>query len=294
MHLNDLLIREGIDVTKVVVMRHRPTAPQLRAVLPWLAAENRAAFNAYQQTQVPTVEKALQALNGQGYIASFIGQKPGKATFAGLYHIASSRPLTREQFQSIPEYDLLDKLGNNGFGDGETRETIEFFDLVETDFYSHWEGKLIIDWPPPERSWWRRAERNIMPISAILEESAFVRGMPAWEEINLSWSELALLPSSWKDALSYWRGIYFIHDQSDGRGYVGSAYGEGNLLGRWLNYAASGHGGNVLLRDRDPTNFRFSILQRLSPDLAADDVIRIEANWKDRLHTRKPHGLNEN
>ena len=58
MNLNDLLDREGIDTSKVVVMRHRPTAPELRAVLPWLAAENPAAFNAYQQTQVPTVEKA--------------------------------------------------------------------------------------------------------------------------------------------------------------------------------------------------------------------------------------------
>lgn len=87
-----------------------------------------------------------------------------------------------------------------------------------------------------------------------------------------------------------------LHDLSIsvGHGYVGSASGEGNLLGRWLNYAASGHGDNALLRGRDPLNFRFSILQRLSPDMGADDVIRIEANWKDRLHTRKPHGLNEN
>lgn len=294
MNLNDLLSREDIDTRKVVVMRHRPTAPELRAVLPWLVAEKPTAFNAYQQTQVPAVEKALQALTGQGYVASFIGQKPTKATFAGLYHIVSSHSLTREQFQATPEYDLLHSLGNNGFGDGEVRETIEYFDLVETDFYRHWKGRLIIDWPPPERSWWRRAERNVMPVSAILEESAFVRSVPAWEEINLSWPELAVLPISWREPLSQWRGVYFIHDQSDGRGYVGSAYGEGNLLGRWLNYASSGHGGNALLRGRDPLNFRFSILQRLSPDMDAEDVIRIEANWKDRLHTRKPHGLNEN
>ena len=294
MDLNDLLVARKIDTSKVVVMRHRPTASELRAVLPWLAAESPTMFNAYQQTQAPAVEKAMLALAGLGFIASFIGQKPGKATFAGLYQIASSRSLTREQFRAIPEYELLDKLGNNGFGDNDSRQTIECFSLVETEFYRPWKGKLIIDWPPPERSWWRRAERNTMPISAILEESAFVRGMPAWEEINLGWSELALLPSSWKEALSHWRGIYFIHDQSDGRGYVGSAYGEGNLLSRWLSYAASGHGGNALLKGRDPTNFRFSILQRLSPDMNADDVIRIEANWKDRLHTRKPHGLNDN
>jgi hypothetical protein len=81
---------------------------------------------------------------------------------------------------------------------------------------------------------------------------------------------------------------------SDGKGYVGSAYGDSNLLGRWLGYAAGGHGGNVLLRNRQPGNFRFSILQRVSPDMDAADVIRLEATWKERLHTRAPFGLNDN
>jgi hypothetical protein len=64
--------------------------------------------------------------------------------------------------------------------------------------------------------------------------------------------------------------------------------------GRWVGYAATGHGGNRLLRQRDPKHFRFSILQRVSPDMDATDVIRIEASWKDRLHTRHPWGLNDN
>ena len=81
---------------------------------------------------------------------------------------------------------------------------------------------------------------------------------------------------------------------ADGKAYVGSAYGENNLLGRWLNYAARGHGGNRLLRGRDPTGFRFTILQRVSPDMEATDVIRLEATWKQRLHTRHPCGLNDN
>ena len=94
--------------------------------------------------------------------------------------------------------------------------------------------------------------------------------------------------------LSEWRAIYFIFDTMDGKGYVGSAYGAENLLGRWLGYAARGHGGNVLLRQRDPSHFRFSILQRVSPDMDAGDVIRLEATWKERLHTRAPFGLNDN
>jgi hypothetical protein len=118
--------------------------------------------------------------------------------------------------------------------------------------------------------------------------------MPEWHEINLSWEELRMLPSAWKAALSQWRGIYLIFDASDGKGYIGSAYGEFNLLGRWLNYASRGHGGNRLLRQRDPLRFRFTILQLVSPGMDAADVIRLEGSWKRRLHTRAPHGLNEN
>jgi hypothetical protein len=88
--------------------------------------------------------------------------------------------------------------------------------------------------------------------------------------------------------------MWDIFDTSDGKGYVGAAYGEGNLLDRWQNYAASGHGGNCLLRPRDPRSFRFSILQRVSPDMDAGDIIQIESSWKQRLHTHKPYGLNDN
>lgn len=128
----------------------------------------------------------------------------------------------------------------------------------------------------------------------MLEDSALDAVMPRWNEIELTWEELAVIPTRWKSALSEWRGIYYIFDTSDGKGYVGSAYGKDNLLGRWLNYATHGHGGNVLLRQRDPTNFRFTILQRVSPDMEADDIIRLEGSWKQRLHTHKPYGLNEN
>jgi hypothetical protein len=58
-------------------------------------------------------------------------------------------------------------------------------------------------------------------------------------------------------------------------------------------YAARWHGGNILLRQREPKYFRFSI-QRVSPDMDAADVIRLEATWKERLHTRAPFGLNDN
>jgi hypothetical protein len=294
MNLNDLLEAQDIDPKSVIVMRHRPFEPELNKVLPWLAAEKPDVFNAYQQTQGAKLEKVMQGLEGAGYVASFIGHEAGRALFVGFYSIDGSRPLTREQFWQVPAFIEMKAFGMLGFSEEDERQSLLWFDLALTDFYAHWKGKLTVEWPPPERSWWRRAYRNVMPVLAVLEESALDAAMPAWDSLDLSWDELAVLPKKWRVALSEWRGIYFIFDQSDGKGYVGSAYGASNLLGRWQNYAASGHGGNRLLRQRDPKNFRFTILQRVSPDMDADDVIRVEASWKDRLHTRAPFGLNDN
>jgi hypothetical protein len=294
MKLSSLLSETSIDPRRVIVMRHRPFEPELNKVLPWLAAEKPDVFNAYQQTQGPKLEKVMSALRGTGYVASFIGHGPGRALFVGLYQIGDSRPLTLSEYWEVPAYAEMKTFGMRGFTPDQGRSSLLWFDLCLTEFYAQWKGKLVVGWPPPERSWWRRAHRNDFPVLAVLEESALVAGMPGWNEMSLSWEELDVLPTRWRAAIEQWRGIYYIFDRSDGKGYVGSAYGADNLLSRWQNYAATGHGGNRLLRERDPRQFSFSILQRFSPDLDARDVIRLEATWKDRLHTRAPLGLNDN
>jgi hypothetical protein len=290
MNLNALLADNRIDPRDVLVMRHRPYEPELRKVLPWLASEKPDIFNAYQQTQGAKVEKAMLVTK---YVASFIGHEPGKALFVGLYSIGKSNPLNYKQYWSVPAYIEMKAFGMTGFT-GEARSSVLWFELALMDFYASWKGKLVIGWPPPERSWWRRAHRNEIPVYAVLEDSALDAAMPTWDDINLGWEELGILPARWRAALSQWRGIYYIFDSSDGKGYVGSAYGGENMLGRWRNYASSGHGGNRLLRQRDPKNFQFTILERVSPDMDANDVVRLERRWKERLHTRTPFGLNDN
>jgi hypothetical protein len=289
---SDLLVGRHIDLKSVLVFRHRPNECALRKALPWLAAEDHDTFNAYQQTQTPRVENAM--LKAQ-YVASFIGHAPGKAVFVGLYAIDGSKPVQHDKFWKLPGYQKLRALGMRDFAEEGGRSTILYLKLVvRDDFYQDWKGKLIIGWPPPEIAWWRRAHQNTFPIEAILEESIFDEAMPKWDEINLRWDELAILPARWKATLSQWRGIYLIFDETDGKGYVGSAYGADNLLGRWRNYAATGHGGNRLLRKPDPHQFRFSILQLLSPTEGVEEVLRVESSWKERLHTRAPQGLNDN
>ncbi len=286
--LNTMLTSEGIDPRDVLVMRHRPVEAPIRKVLPWIVAERPDLFVTYQQIQWPAGEKAMGRAK---YLASFVGLHPGKATYAGFYAIGAASPLSYEAYHGMPGNKELIALGMLGRQPDQPDQLC--FDLQLRDVYADWIGRLIVRWPPPERSWFRWADRNQMPIDAIVEESVFVRGMPAWEDIVLTWAELQLLPASWKAALSEWRGVYFIFDVARRSGYVGAAYGADNLLGRWTNYARTGHGGNKLLRQSKREDLRFSILERTSPDMKSVDVIVIEGSWKARLHTRG-FGLNEN
>lgn len=122
----------------------------------------------------------------------------------------------------------------------------------------------------------------------------FESEMPPWNRLVLRWEDLSILPFHWKAKMSQWRGIHCTFDASDGMRYVGSAYRASNLLGRWMAYHSSGHGGKKLLRDRNPTNFQFGILERFFPDMEVADVVELETSWMERLQTYTPQGLNEN
>lgn len=286
--LNDMLQKAGLDPRSVMVLRHRPTERDLRVALPTLATEHPEIYNSYQRQHGERVERALTRAT---HVASFIGHEAAKAVFVGLYEVTGYQRIRASQYWAMPGTKVLRDLGSRGPGD---RQDPLWFDLELTPHLDRYQGRLIVAWPGPERAWWRWSDRNTIPVHAILEESALVPPMPEWREISLSWGELKLLPSSWRQAMSQWRGIYYIFDTRARLGYVGSACGTENILGRWRDYAARGDGGNRLLRARDPSGFVFSVLELLAPSLDREQVLAIESGWKRRLSTRAPHGLNDN
>jgi hypothetical protein len=100
--------------------------------------------------------------------------------------------------------------------------------------------------------------------------------------------------------LSVTKGIYLISDAKTGTLYVGSAYNEKGIWGRWETYVkTNGHGNNKILRaliDDDPNygdNFRFSILMLLPQTITPDEAIEKERLFKRKLGT-KTFGLNLN
>jgi hypothetical protein len=289
--LNELIRLSGIAEEDVLVFRHRPNEPALNRVFDWIVAERPDLFDCYQSNHGRRTESALARAR---YLASFIRHSPGTALFVGFYEVSSSRRLTVSECMDRPLHRELMSHGMTGIKAVEGRDGVLEFQMPLTEWHANWRGRLIIRWPGLERSWYRWADRNVFEIVAIARESLFTRDMPHWDVLSFEWNELALLPASWCANLRNWRGVYLIIDQVDGKQYVGSAYGAQNILQRWREYARTGHGGNSLLRQRDPSTFRFSILQRTSPDLPDTDVIAVENTWKDRLRTRAPWGLNDN
>jgi hypothetical protein len=289
--LNQMLKRSGLNLNEVLVFRHRPTEEKLNRVFDSIVSERPDLFDCYQSSHGVRTESALAKAK---FLASFVRFGPGLALFVGLYRVNGGKFLTTKEHRSNPLHQELVELGMSGDFASSDRDNVLAFDLPRISWGADWQGRLIVRWPRPDRSWFRWAHKNEFEIEAITVSSQFDRAVPPWYEFTPTMAELKVLPTRWLDALRHWRGVYLITDQSDHRQYVGSAGGQENLLQRWLQYAKSGHGGNKHLRARNPADFRFSILQRLSPDDDQRTVIAAESSWKDRLQTHWPDGLNDN
>ena len=117
--------------------------------------------------------------------------------------------------------------------------------------------------------------------------------------MNVSWLSLKNLitKDSWRSALENQKGVYLLVDSNTGKQYVGSAYGEDMILGRWETYIRTCHGGNKLLKDLGTdyikNNFYFTILETFNKDTDDQIIIDRESHWKDVLFTRK-FGYNKN
>ncbi|HEV7457317.1 MAG TPA: GIY-YIG nuclease family protein [Roseococcus sp.] len=145
-----------------------------------------------------------------------------------------------------------------------------------------------------------------LEVLELLREPYAGRAFPGFEEIDLGFEELETLVRNarpdWKAPLASVKGIYLITDVVTGRRYVGAALGEGGIWSRWCDYVATGHGGNVELRELAPDPsltyirhaFRFALLEHRPVGTADDVILRREAHWKRILLTRGAFGLNRN
>lgn len=170
------------------------------------------------------------------------------------------------------------------------------FDVVESEHMSDLRNRLVVGWRSP-RTWRMNATTAASyPVVGIADAEPVP--FPGFDRLVLSHVQLQAVMrehryASWGTALASVAGIYLITDTRDGRQYVGKADGAESIRQRWSAYAMNGHGGNVELRNLDPTGFRFSLLRVFDPATPTREIDAAESHFKDALDTRR-HGLNRN
>jgi hypothetical protein len=105
-------------------------------------------------------------------------------------------------------------------------------------------------------------------------------------------SELSAIPNAWIEALRSAKGVYLLTCPKTKEQYVGKASGSDGFWGRWQDYISNSHGGNILLKSRDPSDYQISILETVG-SANETDLDQLEARWKQKLQSREM-GLNAN
>jgi hypothetical protein len=177
------------------------------------------------------------------------------------------------------------------------------FEYENIGEFSKYCGRLIIRYknPPSAQNLVRKAENIIgdCELVKILPDVFDDDNFPGYENVDLSWEDLSrvIKKDSWRTALQNQKGVYLITDTETGKMYVGSAYGENMILGRWMEYAKNCHGGNTELKKIKPNyikkNFRYFILEIFKSTVADEVIVSRESWWKKVLLTRK-FGYNAN
>jgi hypothetical protein len=276
--IQELLYNRGLDRNaKIKLVRHQDARyPDL---YDWYRYE-REKFLAYQSSQGKDV------FNGVDFIVALIGEGAKNGTlsrFIGVYKIKD-----KTYYENPPE-DVL-------FPDFRF-----IYDIEDVPGFDDMKERVLVKWSNPI-SWhqWIKNEMEVVEIQPGLHYKQFTD----YTDFILRFSELKEIVNNqypdWKRMLSAVKGVYLINDTSTGKLYVGSAYGEDGIWGRWRNYVlTNGHGNNNLLKAliaNDPlhsNNFSFSILMLLPRTVTPDEAIKKEILFKKKLGTNS-FGLNDN
>lgn len=212
------------------------------------------------------------------YIISFISYDDNEWLFAGIY-----KSLGCELVNDRYEYDTA--LLN-----------------INTDLI----GRLIVQFEKTFRQSYPYLENCIdnFHISQILKEKYSIIEFPGYEKTIIDFNYLQTIikksDTTWHTALKNIKGVYLITDKSNGKHYVGSAYGEYAFWSRWAQYSENGHGGNIELKKiieeqgiNYAQNFQFSILEIRSTMTDDSEIIEREQHWKNVLMS-KEYGYNKN
>jgi len=230
--------------------------------------------------------------HGAEQIVSFYGLSGTRAGFYGVYKVIGRH--SASEGRTLNSSDLSQKWSEG---------SQFFYDLKRDRRFDDFRDRLIIDWGPGALAWVQKLDNK--PVLEILPPGRKLDPFDDYLEFSLTYAQLKDLYANeqahrdWRIPLGAVAGVYLILAQKLGEQYVGSAYGEDGIWGRWAKYANSGDGGNVrprelLRRDSEyPEQFRFSVLQILPKTMTPNEVIKRETLYKRKLGSRAT-GLNSN
>ena len=277
---SDLLIARGFDVTSSFRMvRHK---------LPNHIMEKLIDNDLLEQYQCINGKERFEC----DYVVSFIAKESTKALFWGVFKVNGK--INAKKAGTIDKY--VKELYDNNL------TSAVYYLLEKQKGFEDLEQRVIIDWGSSTIAW---VQKNCNKEVIEIKPKGFVEDFSGYLDFILSFKKLEQIVNNsdanytWKSKLSSVSGIYLILDKKTGKQYIGSAYGENGIWGRWKNYVKTGSGGNDLLIDLQKNNkkykynFQFTILQTLPSNLKSDEVIEYEKLYKEKFGSRV-FGLNKN
>ncbi|MHB8261655.1 MAG: GIY-YIG nuclease family protein [Bacteroidia bacterium] len=276
--IQELLFNRGLDKnSKTKLVRHKDNRRELD--LYKMYRTDKEKFLKYQSQQGKDI------FNDVDYIVSFVGEESNLSRFVGVYKILSGKKLSEKKLS-------VEGNGNLYEYEYEMAEVLGFEGLKE---------RVIIKWNNPIS--WHQWIKNPMEVTEIQPGLHYTQFTDYFDFI-LTYKELKAIIENqypdWKKTLSITKGIYLISDTKTGKLYVGSAYGDEGIWGRWKTYASTnGHGNNKTLKelvsgDADyARHFTFSILMLLPKTITDSEAIKKETLYKNKLGTNS-FGLNNN
>jgi hypothetical protein len=269
--LNYLLEKAGLDLKRTRLVRHQDVRA-LPGRAPhdlWMAADG--SLELYQRIQ------RVDRFAGIEWLVAFVATPLDETLFVGVYRISGV---------STAPVGMADPVGGEDVGG------FLLYEMDRAAALDSYAGRLVIDWGPGYRTWVQRPDRQDKTV-VELRRNAIEPPFPGFTSFKWPIRQLSAVPTSWRGALSAVAGVYLLACRSTGQQYVGSAYGAGGFWARWENYFRTGHGGNEGMKLAPGNDYQVSILEFASPSLGMEDIIQMEARWKDKLLSRE-FGLNRN
>lgn len=229
-------------------------------------------------------EQSDSKMKNVDYLVVFLAEEGCECRFIGVYRNNGPKRAT-----------------GNGFSE---------YAIEEVEGFEGLKDKVVIDWGKGTLSWMQKwqSTKNVRRIDQVNtgdDIPYFIR----YEDVILSFSQLQKVveDKEWKSKLESLNCVYMILDKETGKQYVGVTYKDmkpgikNGILGRWTEYAKTGHGNNkllvALLAEKGISyadqNFQWTILETLPLNVTPKVAIDRESLYKKKFGTRE-HGYNEN